>query len=113
MAPPDVPALEPEDEPTADPPAVDLPRAPRASLVWSRALVVAWVALGLFFLDRLASLLMNYWFFQSLGFQSVFWTNFWAQAVLWTAGTLGFTVAIAAPAFAHTSSRRARRSAVS
>ncbi|MDH3590812.1 MAG: UPF0182 family protein, partial [Planctomycetota bacterium] len=80
------------DIPTA-PPA----RAPSATRLWSRMMVVAWVLLGAFLLDRLALVLMNYWLLESLGFESIFWTNFKTGAILFCAG-LASSIFVIGPA---------------
>jgi uncharacterized protein len=90
-------------------PHIDLPRAPRAALLWSRGLVVASILVTLFTIDRLTVLFADYWLFDSLGVTSVFWTNFWMGAELYVAAFLLFTAAIAAPAYLHPVSARARK----
>lgn len=85
----------------AEVPAVALPQAPAPALVWSRALIVAWVGLSLFLLDRLALLLMDFWLFESLGYEGVFWTNFRMGAALFAVGFVAFAAAAAVPAFVH------------
>ncbi len=78
-----------------------LPRVPRARVLWSRGLVVAFLLLGLFLLDRLTLLIANFWFLQSVGLESVFWTNFKTGAALFVAGFVAFTAAVATPAVVH------------
>src|SRR5262249_16741828 len=90
-------------------PKAELPRVPRAALLWSRGLVVASVLMTLYTLDRLTVLFADYWLFDSLGVASVFWTNFWMGAELYVAAFLLFTIAIAAPAYLTSISRRNRR----
>lgn len=89
-----------------------LPQAPPAGRVWSRALVLAGVALGVWVLDRVADVLMDYWLLESLGYEDVFWTNFSTEAVLFAVAFTAFGAAVAAPAFAERLSRRARRRAM-
>jgi uncharacterized membrane protein (UPF0182 family) len=90
-------------------PEVALPRAPRAALLWSRALVVATILMTLFTLDLITILFADYWLFQSLGLSSVFWTNFQMGAELYFGAFFAFACAIAAPAYLHDVSQRARR----
>lgn len=90
-------------------PHAELPRAPRAALLWSRGLVVASILVTLFTLDRLTILFTDLWLFESLGFASVFWTNFRMGAELYVAAFFLFTAAIAVPAYVHAVSPRTRR----
>lgn len=90
-------------------PAVELPRAPRAALLWSRGLVVASILMTLFTLDVITILFADYWLFESLGFASVFWTNFRMGAVLYVAAFAVFAAAIVMPAYLHDVSPRTRR----
>lgn len=93
-------------------PRVWLPRVPSARVLWRRSTTLIWAVTGLVFLDRLTKLLMDFWFFQSLGFQSVFWTNFRVSAVLWIAVGLAITAAIAGPTFILGLPRATRRRAL-
>jgi uncharacterized membrane protein (UPF0182 family) len=88
---------------------VVLPRAPSATVVWSRALVAAWILLALFSADLLALLLMDFWLFESLGYESVFWTNFRMGAALFAVSAGSVTLAATVPALVHGLSSRARR----
>ena len=90
-------------------PSVALPSAPRAALLWSRALVAASILMTLFTLDRVTVLFADYWLFDSLNMSSVFWTNFWMGAELYVAAFLIFAVAIAVPAYWHDVPRSTRR----
>ena len=96
-----------ESVPT-DLPECSVARAPDAGRLWSRMMVVLWIGLGVFLVDRLCLLLMDYWLFESLGFESVFWTNFGTGAVLFGAGILS-SIFVIGPAFAHDIGRRTRR----
>lgn len=89
-----------------------LPRAPAAGKVWSRALVLLGVAIAVWALDGLASLLMDLWLLESLGYEDVFWTNFEVQAGLFALALGAITVAVAAPAFLNGLSRGAKRRAI-
>lgn len=48
-------------------------------------------------LAAVPDLIVRYWFLGSVGQPGVFWTNFAAQLALCVAGTVAFTVAVAAP----------------
>lgn len=93
-------------------PQVSLPQAPPVALVWSRFLGFAAVLLSFFLLDQFAILLMDYWLLQSLGFTSVFWTNFWMGAGLFAVAFVMFGAAAIVPAFVHGLSRVGKRRAI-
>lgn len=90
-------------------PAVELPRPPRAALLWRRGLVVASVLVTLFTLDVITILFSDFWLFQSLGFASVFRTNFQMGAGLYAAAFVLFVAAIATPAYLHDVGPRGRK----
>lgn len=90
-------------------PAIALPKAPRASLAWSRALILAWIALGLFTIDRIALLLMDLWLFESLGYESVFRRNFRMGAGLFVFGLVTVFAATYLPAVIHKLGKKTRR----
>ena len=81
-------------------PRVALPRVPPANVLWRRGMLLLYVVTGLILLDRLTKLLMDFWFFQSLGYDQIFWTNFWTCAVMWVSAGVAFAAAIAVPTFA-------------
>jgi uncharacterized membrane protein (UPF0182 family) len=87
-------------------------RPPSAATVWSRALVLAAVLLAWELANRAADLLMQLWLLESLGLESVFWTNFRMGAALFAGALLAFTAAIAAPAWLAGLSSTARRRAL-
>jgi uncharacterized membrane protein (UPF0182 family) len=98
--------------PHADVPRVGPPLVPDVGIMTMRFLVLLWVLLGLFLLDKATILLADYWFFQSVGLDEVFWTNFWTGAVLYAVALgVGF-VGVAAAGFTNPVSPRARRFAV-
>ena len=89
-----------------------LPRAPSAGRVWSRALVLLGVAIGVWALDQIANIFMDLWLLQSLGYEDVFWTNFRVELALFAIALALLTAAIAAPAFLNNLSRGAKRRAI-
>ncbi|HYX21164.1 MAG TPA: UPF0182 family protein, partial [Thermoanaerobaculia bacterium] len=89
-------------------PEVELPRVPRAALLWSRGLTIAGVLMTLFTLDVITVLFADYWLFQSLGLSDVFWTNFRMGAQLYVGAFVAFAVAISVPAFTHEIGARGR-----
>jgi uncharacterized membrane protein YbhN (UPF0104 family) len=90
-------------------PQVQLPRIVPATALWSRALITGGILLGLFFIDELTLLLFDYWLLESVGFLSVFWTNFKMGALLFVIGFLTMGFGIAFPAFAHRLPRPQKR----
>jgi uncharacterized protein len=93
-------------------PTVSLPRPLPMGLLWPRLLGLVAIGMALFGLDRIARLLMQFWLLKSLGFSSVFWTNFRMGAILFVATAALYTAAIAAPAFAHRLNALQRRRAL-
>jgi uncharacterized membrane protein (UPF0182 family) len=93
-------------------PKVALPQAPETRRLVGGAFVIAWIAVLYFLLDRGSRALMDLWFLDSIGLESVFWTNFKTGLALFGIGTVLFAAAIIAPAFTHALSRVARRRAI-
>jgi len=91
---------EPATTLTTAAPAMDPAVAPDSGRLWWKVTLLAWVILAAFLLDRLALLLMDYWLLQSLGFESIFWTNFWTGFVLFMVGLVS-SLAIVGPALAN------------
>src|SRR3954451_7054943 len=90
-------------------PEIDLPRAPEAGRLWSRAVGFAAVVFALFLLDSLTNLLMQYWFLESIGFKSVFWTNFKSGLVLFLFAAVLYGGAVIVPTITSGLAGRARR----
>jgi hypothetical protein len=89
-------------------PAVPVPQLPGVLTFWRRAQAVAWVVLGVFLLDRLSLLLGNFWLLQSLGYESVFWTNFRMGATLFVVTFAAWFGGIALAGWTHRLSARGR-----
>lgn len=89
-------------------PPVSLPRAPAAALVWARAVTLAGILFTLYTIDRLTLLFADFWLLQSLGFESVFWTNFAMGTKLYLSALILFSAAGAAPALLTPVSRYLR-----
>ena len=73
-------------------------RIPSSGMLLTRALVLALVGAGIFLVDRVFVLLMDYWLLESLGFAGIFWTNFWTRLLLFACAFVLFAAAAAAPA---------------
>ena len=82
-------------------PASTLPVVHSAIGLWSRALTVASILIGLYLLDRLTILLADFWFLQTVELVSVFWTNFWTGAALFVSAFAAFGLAVATPAMMY------------
>lgn len=87
-------------------------RLPGPALLGGRLLVIGYVVAALMLLGRLRELLVDYWLFESLGFDSVFWTNFRVGAVLFVVGGLAWAAAVGLPALRHRLPANIRRDAL-
>ncbi len=93
-------------------PHVGPPLVPDPGRLLMGCVVLLWVGIGGFLLDQLSILLADLWFFESVGQEAVFWTNFWTGAVLFgVAGVVGF-VGVAAAAYTNPVGPRAKRFAL-
>jgi uncharacterized membrane protein (UPF0182 family) len=86
------------------------PPLPRPGVLSHRLLLLAWALLALWCVDRVASLLADLWFFESVGLASVFWTNVRTGAALFGAGALVGFAGIGAAALTNAVTPRTRRS---
>lgn len=84
-------------------------RVPALGTLLGRALLLALLAAGVFLVDRISTLLMDYWLLESLGFAGVFWTNFWTSLLLFACAFALFVAAVAAPALLARDADRALR----
>lgn len=92
-------------------PEVGLPGPPPPDRLAGRFLVVVWILVVLLALDRGATVLMDLWLMESLGYADVFWTNLWARAVLLVAGLALVATAVILP-FLGAGTPRTRRRAL-
>lgn len=92
-----------------DLPSLAMPRAPDSLTIWMRALFVVALVTGLFMLDRLTYVLLDLWLLDTLGLESVFWTNFKTGALLFLWGFAGPALGIAIPAYLNPVSSGWRR----
>ena len=86
-------------------PRIPLPRVLPAARLWMRGLITAGTVLALFYLDQISLLLTDYWLMKSVGYLSVFWTNFLCGAGMFAFGLLTMGFGIAYPAFGNRLSR--------
>ncbi len=93
-------------------PRIGPPLVSDASALLMRLVPLAWVVLGFFLLDRVSVLLADYWLFQSVGLEEIFWTNVRTGAVLYVVAFLVGFAGIAAAGLTNPVSRRARRFAL-
>ncbi len=84
--------------------------APRT--LWRSAALWIWVAYALFVLVALPHFVVQFWFNQSLGFATIFWTNVRVQAVLFTTYGLILFAAWWLPLRRYARSETLRESAV-
>ena len=59
---------------------------PSAVNLWDKAFILIWIGVAYMIWTRVATLLMDYWLLDRLGFEDVFWTNFWTGTVLFVIG---------------------------
>lgn len=72
-------------------------RAPYGDLLWSRFISIIGLVLMFFLFDKLTLLFGDKWLLESLGYATVFWTNFKAGSVLFLIGFTFFSLAILKP----------------
>ena len=91
------------------PPIVEVGRLPTTATLWSRAAACAAVIVAFILLNRATYLLLDRWLLQSLGIESVFWTNMRTAIPLYIIGFAGIALGIALPAYSHHLERSVRR----
>lgn len=74
------------------------PATPSPARMWFVVMLIATCAVGFFLLSRISALLVNFWLLESMGYESVFWTNFRMRAVLFVIGFAAMASAIGLPA---------------
>jgi uncharacterized membrane protein (UPF0182 family)/uncharacterized membrane protein YbhN (UPF0104 family) len=77
------------------------PPVPALSLLARRLAVLAVVVYALTLLGRLRLLVVDYWLLESLGFETVFWTNFRTGALLFAIVGVAFAAAVIVPWLVH------------
>ena len=82
-------------------PEVELERVPAAPKLWGRFTVAAAVLLAIFYIDELTYLAFDYWLLDSMGYGSVFSTNFGMGLKLFLFGLVTMGGGIAIPAFTN------------
>jgi len=86
------------------------PYIPPPSTLWRSFAFWAWALVAVLVLDAIPHLLVQFWFNQSLGYQSIFWTNFRMQAALFVAA--GLLALLGLPAPSYTSSPALRKALI-
>jgi len=74
-----------------------LPAIPRPGSLWTPFAFWVWAFFAVVAANAIPHLLVQYWFNQSLGFYSLFWTNFGAQAGLFVLAAGLFALATSVP----------------
>jgi uncharacterized membrane protein (UPF0182 family)/uncharacterized membrane protein YbhN (UPF0104 family) len=85
-----------EPAPSTDP-VLLVPEPPPILVLLRRLFVVAAVVLALVLLGRFRGLLVDYWLLDSLGFESVFWTNLGMKSTLFVGFATVWAVAVGLP----------------
>lgn len=81
---------------------------PRASRLWSRAVIAASVIVLILTIERIFQMLGNLWLLESIGFESVFWTNFSMGTKLYLLALVLYSLAALVPTFVHDLSKSGR-----
>ncbi|MGQ0735663.1 MAG: UPF0182 family protein [Acidobacteriota bacterium] len=89
-----------------------LPRVPRPSQVWNGLRFLIGVAFVWFLVAAVPTLIVRYWFFESLGQEAVFRTNLVAQLMLSALGLVVFATAVAWPIRCYAADASVRRAGV-
>jgi hypothetical protein len=77
------------------------PYIPRPTVLWRSFRLWAWAAFAFLALSAVPDIVVQYWFNQSLGFQSLFKTNFGTQAALFTLYGAALAMAVYLPIRQH------------
>ena len=88
------------------------PVVPLAGPLYMGLIGISWVLVAAFLLDRGSILLADYWFFGSVGFESVFRTNLRMGALLYSIAFVVGAGGITAAAYTNPVGRQARRVAI-
>jgi uncharacterized membrane protein (UPF0182 family) len=89
-----------------------LPFIPQPSVLWRSFSLWIWVVYALIIINAVPDYFVQYWFNQSLGFQSVFWTNVRMQIYLFMIYGIAVAASIYIPMRVHAVSRVLRKSAI-
>ena len=88
------------------------PRIPRPEVLWGTFRFWAWAAFLLFGLAAVPDILVQFWFNQSLGYRTIFWTNLLAQAGVGAGFGGAVFAAVAIPARLHGCSPELKRASL-
>ena len=89
-----------------------LPFIPAPGLLWRSLRLCVNSGYALLFLWGVPDLVVDYWFLRSLGKESIFWTNFVAQATLFFVALVCFVLMIAVPLRRYAASAALRNAGV-
>jgi hypothetical protein len=89
-----------------------LPFIPQPRVLWRSFSLWIWVVYGLIIANAVPDYFVQYWFNQSLGYQSVFWTNVRMQVFLFAIYGIAVAASIYIPVRLHAVSRVLRKSAI-
>ncbi|UCC39662.1 MAG: UPF0182 family protein [Candidatus Aminicenantes bacterium] len=89
-----------------------LPSIPQPRVLWRSFSFWIWVVYALIIIKAIPHYFVQYWFNQSLGYQSIFWTNVRMQFFLFVIYSIAVAVAIYVPIRLHAVSRLLRKSAI-
>ena len=70
-----------------------LPRIPAPALLWRSLKFWVWSAFIVLLAAAIPDILVDYWFFESIGKTGIFWTNFTAQLILFAITWVVFCMA--------------------
>jgi len=85
------------------------PRIPSPAILRTSFAFWVWALFVVVALNAIPHWLVQFWFNQSLGYQSIFWTNLRMQAALFLLGALIYACAVSVPAYAFPVQPTARK----
>ena len=88
------------------------PHIPRPTVLWKSFCYWTWALFGLVGLNAVPELFVQYWFNQSLGFRTIFWTNLQMQLALLVAYGAVLALAVYVPVRLYSKSRTLRSAAL-
>ncbi len=89
-----------------------LPHIPQPGVLFRSFRFWVWVCFALLIINVIPDYFVQYWFVFSLGYQSIFWTNFWMQFALFAVYGIAVASVIYLPMRLYAESRMLRNSSV-